>query len=145
MGGAHPGGYESRWSIEEYFRVLKTGTRIEDRRLDDADDFRKCLAFDAITAWRVFELERAARERPARPAADVMDRDEIFMLYIELYRLGVIRVRAPPDYIPDLETFALDPGRYVGFIPSRRQPMPGTETLWSGMHYLMIATTTYRG
>ena len=106
---------------------------------------RKCLAFDAITVWRVFELERAARERPDRLAADVMDRDEIFMLYIELYRLRVIRAGAPPDYIPDLQTFAVDLGRYVGFIPSRRQPMPGTEQLWSGMQYLMIATTTYRG
>ena len=53
------GWYETRRSIEEYFRVLKAGTRIEDRRLDDADDLRKSLAFDAITAWRVFELERA--------------------------------------------------------------------------------------
>ena len=54
--------YETRWSIEEFFRVLKTGTRIEDRRLDDAEDLRKCLAFDAVTAWRVFDLDRAARE-----------------------------------------------------------------------------------
>ena len=60
-------------------------------------------------------------------------------------REGGIRVRAPLDYIPDLETFALDPGRYVGFIRSRRQPMLGTEKLCSGMQYLMIATTTYRG
>ena len=51
--------YETRRSIEEYFHVLKTGTCIEDRRLDDADGLRKSLAFDAITAWRVFELERA--------------------------------------------------------------------------------------
>ena len=53
------GWYETRRSIEEYFHVLKTGTCIEDRRLDDADGLRKSLAFDAITAWRVFELERA--------------------------------------------------------------------------------------
>ena len=51
--------YETRRSIEEYFRALKTGTCIEDRRLDDADGLRKSLVFDAITAWRVFELERA--------------------------------------------------------------------------------------
>ena len=53
------GWYESRWSIEEYFRALKTGTCIENRRLDDADGLRKSLAFDAITAWRMFELARA--------------------------------------------------------------------------------------
>ena len=53
------GWYETRRSIEEYFHVLKTGTCIENRRLDDADGLRKSLAFDAITAWRMFELARA--------------------------------------------------------------------------------------
>ena len=42
--------YERRWLIEEFFRVLKGATRIEDRRLDEADDLGKCLAVDAITA-----------------------------------------------------------------------------------------------
>ena len=41
--------YERRWGIEEYFRLLKTGTRIEDRRLRDAEALGKCLVFDAIT------------------------------------------------------------------------------------------------
>ena len=47
--------YEKRWGIEEFFRVLKSGTRIEDRRFDSADDLRKCLAFDSIIAWREFD------------------------------------------------------------------------------------------
>ncbi|MCY4137620.1 MAG: transposase [Rhodobacteraceae bacterium] len=45
--------YELRWRIERFFHALKVGTRIEDRRLDEADDLRSCLAFDAITAFRV--------------------------------------------------------------------------------------------
>ena len=57
--------YERRWTVEEYFRVLKTGTRVEDRKLEHADDLRKCLAFDAITACYVFDLERMA-PRPIR-------------------------------------------------------------------------------
>ncbi len=52
--------YEKRWLIEEYFRALKVGTRIKDRRLDQADDLRTCLAFDAITACRVMTIERLA-------------------------------------------------------------------------------------
>ena len=59
--------YERRWTIEEYFRVLKSGTRVEDRRLDHADDLRKCLAFDAITACHVFDLERMARDKTGHP------------------------------------------------------------------------------
>ncbi len=61
--------YEARWTIEEYFRTLKQCTRIEDRQLDEADDLRCCLAFDAVTAWRVFDIQRAVegRARPALP------------------------------------------------------------------------------
>ena len=131
-------------SIEECFRAPKAGTRIEDRRLDDANDLRKCLAFDTVTAWRVFEFGRAARDHPERRATDVMYPDEVFMLYLELCRLRVIRAHAPPDSIPDLQTLAVGLGQYVGFIPSRLQPIPGAEKLWNGLEYLMIATTAYR-
>ena len=44
------GWYEQRWAMEEYFRPLKMGTRIEDRRLCDAAALGKCLVFDTITA-----------------------------------------------------------------------------------------------
>ena len=134
--------YETRWSIEEFFRVLKTGTRIEDRRLDDAEDLRKCLAFDAITAWRVFDLDRAARETPDRPADEIMSRDEIFMLYLGLYDYRVIRCRAPPDYIPDLtRTFAIDLASICRLHPIQTTAgMPGTAKLWTGMTYLMQDT-----
>ena len=66
------GWYERRWLIKEWFRALKTGTRIKDRRLKAADDLRRCLAFDAITACAVMSVERLARsapETPARPRA----------------------------------------------------------------------------
>ena len=49
--------YESRWGIEEYFRVVKSGMRIQDRRLSRGAGLAKCLAFDAIEAWRVFQLD----------------------------------------------------------------------------------------
>ena len=52
--------YERRWT--EYFKALKSGMGVEDRRFDDADDLRKCLAFDAITACRVSPAHGA---RPA--------------------------------------------------------------------------------
>ena len=36
-------------------RTFKVGTRIKDRRLDEAGDLKKCLALDAVTAFRVRE------------------------------------------------------------------------------------------
>ena len=58
------GWYEARWGIEEFFRVLKSGMHIEDRRLRTADALKKCLVFDAVTAWQVFSLARHARDAP---------------------------------------------------------------------------------
>ena len=80
--------YRRRWVIEAYFKVLKSGARIEEHRLDHADDLRKCLAFDAITAWRVFDLDRLARAEPDRPAIRVLTREEIETLDLLLEDLG---------------------------------------------------------
>ena len=120
--------YEARWTIEEYFRILKVGTRVEDRKLDHADDLRKCLAFDAVTAWRVMDLERRARDTPLMPALEMFSEHEIKVLYVWLQHRRIIR--APPDGPPDIRTFVIDLARLAGFRPSNRQPLPGTEKIW---------------
>ena len=56
--------YQTRWAFETWFSALKTGTRIEHRQLDDAEGLRKCLAFDAITACHVHDLNFMARTVP---------------------------------------------------------------------------------
>ncbi len=48
--------YALHWKIEHFFSTLKQGTCIEGRRLDQADDLRKCFAFDAITVFRIWDL-----------------------------------------------------------------------------------------
>jgi hypothetical protein len=40
--------YASRWIIEEYFKVLKSGCKIEERQLQTFDRLEACLALDAI-------------------------------------------------------------------------------------------------
>ena len=136
--------YERRWTIEEYFRVLKTGTRVEDRRLDHADDLRKCLAFDAITACHVFDLERMARDKPDTPANLVVADDEIVILGVRLKAYGIHRARSPPGKPSDIRTFVIDVARLGGFQPRKSQPLPGTKLLWKGYVYLRDATLTYR-
>ncbi len=65
------------WRIERFFHALKVGTRIADRRLDEADDLRKFLAFDAITVFRVWDRSLLARERPDHPASRQVTGDDI--------------------------------------------------------------------
>ena len=89
--------YELRWRIERFFHALKVGTRIEDRRLDEADDLRKCLAFDAITAFRVWELSLLARERPNDPASRHVTEDDIKALCDLASHYGFRVPRGPPE------------------------------------------------
>ena len=134
--------YELRWQIERFFYALKVGTRIEDRRLDAADDLRKCLAFDAITAFRVWDLTWLARDRPDEPAADYVQQDEITVLFAVAKRLNVRVPRGPPE--PDIKTFVILTAGLAGFRPTKRQPMPGTKKLWQGLMTLSPAVLGYQ-
>ena len=122
--------HQLRWRTGRFFHALKVGTRIGDRRLDEADDPRKCLAFDAITAFRVRNLTFPARERPDDPARMYAGPDEIEVLFALAASLGPTPPRGPPD--PDVGTFVVLTAGLAGFHPSKRQPMPGNRKLWQG-------------
>ena len=125
------GWYEARWGIEEYFRVLKSGTRIEDRRLREADALIKCLAFDAISAWRVFSLDRYARDAPGTPADEVLSADERQVIGAVVQAEGLLPPAERGKPIPpDIRSWVVVLARMAGWRPSKRQPLPGNEVLW---------------
>ena len=134
--------YELRWRIERFFHALKVGTRIEDRRLDEADDLRKCLAFDAITAFRVWDLSLLARERPDDPAERHVTREDITALCALAAHPGFKVPRAPPEMT--IAGFVVLTGGLAGFHPSKRQPLPGTQKLWEGVRFLSHAVIFMR-
>ncbi|MYG81630.1 MAG: IS4 family transposase [Gemmatimonadetes bacterium] len=129
--------YELRWRIERFFHALKVGTRIEDRRLDEADDLKKCLAFDAITAFRVWDLSLLARERPEDPANRHVTEDDIRALCALASHHGFKVPRGPPEMT--IAGFVVLTGGLAGFHPSKRQPLPGTQKLWEGVKFLSHA------
>ena len=121
--------YESRWGIEEFFRVLKSGMHIQDRRLRTG--LAKCLGFDAIEAWRVFQLDRYARDAPETPASAVLTAPERYVIDTLSSQGRLLppsqRGRPPPG---DIRSYVVRLARTVGFIPSKRRPLPGNEILW---------------
>jgi hypothetical protein len=70
------GWYAARWNIEVFHRTLKSGCRIEDRRLGDADSLQACLALDLVVAWRVMDLTKRGRETPEVPCTVFFEETE---------------------------------------------------------------------
>ena len=132
----------ARWSTGEWFRVPTSGARIGDRQPGTADDLRKCLAFDAVTACRVLHLQRLARDRPDAPATDFVNEDEVYILYVRLLELQVIRARPPPGRTT-IREFAVGVAGLAGFHPRKAQPLPGGRKLWEGYIILKHSLNTY--
>ena len=125
------GWYEGRWGIEEWFRVLKSGMRVEDHKLCTAESLQCCLAFDAINAWRVFELQLYAREAPATPATVALSSLERQVIWTYVVAFGLLpsreRGQPPPE---DIRSWVVMLARIVGWQPRKRRRLPGNEVFW---------------
>jgi len=56
--------YCGRWMIEVFFRVLKSGCRVEERLFEQMDRLLSCLAVYMIVAWRTLYVCRLGRSCP---------------------------------------------------------------------------------
>ena len=136
--------YEKRRRIEEYFSALKTGTRITDRPWQAADDLRRCVAFDAVTACTVMSLERLARSDPETPAETGVHPDEIELLAVHSAKSKHRGKRGPPTARPTIREFVINATRLAGFRPTNRRPTPGTRKLWEGYTIRSYFVENYR-
>lgn len=119
--------YTLRWGIELFHRILKSGCKIEDRLLDDADSLKKSLAFDLVVAWRIHQLMKASRETPDVPCSGFFEDDEWKVLHAFLHN------EPPPSTTPSLRTAVHMMSRLGGFIARKGSAEPGMITLWRGL------------
>jgi Druantia protein DruA/Transposase Tn5 dimerisation domain/Transposase DNA-binding len=131
--------YATRWNIEVYHRVLKSGCRIEDRRLGSAETLQACLAIDLVVAWRIFRLTKLGRTVP-----DVCC--EIFFREEEWKALCIHYTKNPhpPETPPTLNEAIRIMAKLGGFIGRKGDGQPGTTSLWRGIQRLDDITETFR-
>lgn len=129
--------YALRWGIEVYHRVLKSGCRIEDRRLNTADRIENCLAIDLVIAWRIFWLVKQGRETPNVPCDGFFAEDQWKVL------CAVTRNEPPPDTPPPLGEAVRMTAKLGGFRGRKSDGEPGPTTLWRGLERLDNMTIGY--
>lgn len=77
------GCYKKRWKIEEFFRVLKSGTGVENHKLNDAKRLERIIAISMIISWRVMLLTALGRKCPNLPANCMYSDDELLVMKLD--------------------------------------------------------------
>jgi hypothetical protein len=84
--------YRARWTIEEFFKALKTGCAFEKRQLESYAALRNALAVFSVIAWRLLLLRAVSRTTPTAPAESVATARQLRLLR-SLPRLNHPRAR----------------------------------------------------
>ena len=125
--------YALRWRIEDYFRILKSGCKVEELQHHSAERLERAIAIKMVIAWRIQLMVRLGRDVPELPA-------EVLFSDIELRVLATFarsRNLAPPQHLGEaVELLA----RLGGWLARKRDP-PGAQLLWHG--YTQLAAMTF--
>jgi len=130
--------YSRRWGIEVLHRTLKSGCRIEQRQLGQADRLEACLAIDLVVAWRIYYLTKLGREHPEAPCT-------VYFEDAEWQALMVFTTQkpTPPSMPPSLREAIHRVAGLGGFLGRKGDGEPGTQTLWLGLQRLDDITTMW--
>ncbi len=119
--------YVARWTIEIYFRVFKTGCRIEDLQLGTTKRIKNCLAFYKIIAWRVMSVTYLNRECPNLPCTALFDESE----WKSVWR--VTNQEDLPETPPALCEFIPLLAQLGGYNNRPGDAPPGPQAIWVGI------------
>jgi hypothetical protein len=126
--------YRARWTIEEFFKALKSGCAIEKRQLESYEALTIALAIFIPIAWRMLLLRSLSRTSPDAPAATIVND-------VQRRVLG-IKLRREPSTLLTVEQCLYAIARLGGHLKSNGAP--GWQTLGRGYEKLLILEEGFR-
>lgn len=130
--------YCCRWQIEIYFRVLKSGCKVEESQLETAERFKAYLALCMIVAWRVLYALTLGRECPELPCEVVFEADEWRAVY------AVVKNEAPPEVPPPLGEMVKLVASLGGYLGRKCDGEPGPKAMWVGLQRMADLARAWR-
>lgn len=120
--------YALRWKAEVFHKVMKSGCRAEEARLETAERLTKFLALIAMVSWRIFFLTMSARAKPEAALETVLTPTEIATLD------AIDGARAKPRILrKTLATYLLQIAMLGGYLARNHDPPPGNIVVWRGL------------
>ncbi len=119
--------YRKRWLIEIFFRILKTGCRVEALQLGTLERLERAVVLYLIIAWRILHLVTWGRDCPNLPCDVVFDAEEWQAAWIVAHRTQ------PPETPPPLGQMVRLIASFGGFLGRKHDGHPGPKAIWEGM------------
>ena len=115
--------YRTRWIIEEYFKALKTGCRMEQRYLQSVEALWKLLALLTPIALRLLLMRQAAQQDTEIPATNVVSQEVIdVVIHLDKRHRDIVTAKQLWHAI----------ARLGGYLDRTCDGPPGWQTLWKG-------------
>jgi hypothetical protein len=119
--------YRRRWLVEVFFRIWKSGCRVEALQLGTLERLERARVIDLIVAWRILHRVTWGRDCPNLPCDVVFDPQEWQAAWI------VARRCKPPTAPPSLGEMVRLIAGFGGFLGRKCDGYPGPKALWEGM------------
>lgn len=119
--------YCLRWRIEVFHKILKSGLRVEQCRLQTADRLIRYLTVMSIIAWRIYWVTLIARADPDLPCTLLFADDEWKVLYSKIKK-----TKSYPKVPPRIRETVRWIAQLGGFLARKGDGEPGVMTLWRG-------------
>jgi len=123
--------YKTRWTIEIYHRVLKSGCNVENCRLETFDRIKRCITLYSIIAWRLFWMTKINKQIPDAKCTLIFSTEEWHLLYKFVNKKNQI-----PKEIPSVREMIRSLARLGGFLARKNDGEPGITTIWRGWQTL---------
>ena len=126
--------YRARWTIEEYFKALKTGCAFEKRQLGSYVALLNALAVFIPVAWTLLRLRDAGRAAVPPPVSTLISHTHLQLLRALVHR------RRPLPRNPTAKDVTYAIAALGGHL--KRNGDPGWQTLGRGLERLLEAENT---
>jgi hypothetical protein len=120
--------YASRWKIETFHKILKSGCKAEESKLRTADRLVNLIAVFCILSWRVFWMTMMNRSSSGMPAPAVFSKTECQLLD----HLVPDRTR-DSGVTKSLSSYIVKLARLGGYLARAGDPPPGNKVMWRGL------------
>ncbi|WP_315852931.1 IS4 family transposase, partial [Roseimaritima sediminicola] len=130
--------YVARWPVEMFFRVYKSGCRVEDIMLEKKDRLIRALMFYKVIAWRILFVTFLGRECPELPCDVVFSEAEWKSVW------KIVEETEPPKTAPELSQFIPMLAQLGGYNARKHDGPPGMEAIWRGTRRMMDFALAWR-